>query len=167
MSVGESFRPEAADPKEFRKALGNFATGVTAVTCMTSEGPVGIIANSFASVSLDPPLVLWSPARSSKRFDFFVQASQFAIHVLGQEHQTCCAAHVTGGHDFSTLDWVESESGVPLLKACLARFECDQHAIHDGGDHAIILGRVTRVAMGEGAPMVFAQGAYGRFEEIG
>ena len=166
MSLGETFRPEAADPKAFRSALGRYATGVTVITCDTPDGPLGMTANSFASVSLDPPLVLWSPARASKRCEAFVTADHFAIHILGEDQKHYCDTFAVGGRDFDQLDWQPSAQNVPLLKTCLARFECDRHAVHDGGDHAIIVGKVTSATVGEGAPLVFAQGAYGRFAGI-
>ena len=166
MANGETFRPDTADPKAFRDALGRYATGVTVVTCNTADGPLGITANSFSSVSLDPPLVLWSPARASKRFDAFVAAQHFAIHILGAEQHHYCQTFATEGRNFSTLDWHQGAHDVPLIDTCLARFECDRHAVHDGGDHAIILGKVTSATVGEGAPLVFARGSYGRFEEM-
>lgn len=167
MAKGESFRPETADPKAFRNALGRYATGVTVITCTTPEGPLGMTANSFASVSLDPPLVLWSPARASKRCAAFVAAEHFAIHVLGQDQKHYCDTFAVGGRDFDKLDWHESADGVPLLETCLARFECDRFAVHPGGDHEVILGEVTKATVGEGAPLIFAKGGYGRFEEMG
>ncbi|MGR3435327.1 MAG: flavin reductase family protein [Shimia sp.] len=148
------------DPRAFRNALGRFATGVTVVT---APGPVGITANSFASLSLDPPLVLWSPARSSRRFDAFVQAASFAVHVIGEERQTVAEAFVRDGAAFDGLDWCEDAEGVPLIAGCLARFRCRTHAVHEGGDHAIVVGEVTEVETTEGAPLVFAGGAYGVF----
>lgn len=166
MAQGETFRPDVADPRAFRNALGRYATGVTVVTCNTADGPLGITANSFASVSLDPPLVLWSPAKASKRYEAFVSANHFAIHVLGAEQKHYCQTFAIDGRDFSSLDWHAGGNDVPLIDTCLARFECTRHAVHDGGDHAIILGRVTTATVGEGAPLVFTGGAYGRFEEM-
>lgn len=161
------FEPGPDTAREFRTALGQFATGVTIVTCRHEGAPLGITANSFASVSLDPPLVLWSPARSSKRFDAFEQCDHFAIHVIAESQVELCSRFVRNGTDFDALDWEMSDEGIPLLEACLARFECRKHAVHDGGDHAIIVGRVTAAAIGTGNPLLFAKGAYGRFAGVG
>ena len=155
--------PESAD--EFRRALGQFPTGVTIVTCQSDIGPIGITANSFSSVSLDPPLVLWSPARASRRFAAFEQAQHFAIHVVGEDQFHICRQFANIGHRFDGLDWHEGAHAVPLINGCLARFECVRHAIHDGGDHAIIVGRVTSAAVGAGNPLLFSRGAYGGFTE--
>lgn len=145
----------------FRDALGRFATGVTLVTTMSDSGPVGMIANSFASVSLDPPLVLWSPARSSGRFPLFEAARHFVIHVLSEDQAHVSAAFARGASGFDGLEHGLSERGAPLLDGTLARFECDTHATHDGGDHLIMVGRVGRVTVGPGRPMIFSQGKFG------
>lgn len=160
-----TFRPEA-DPRRFRDALGCYATGVTIVTCNNGDGPLGITANSFASVSLSPPLVLWSPARASLRFQSFVEAEFYAIHVLGDRHKDQCRTFASEGGNFSELDWQTGDNGVPLIEGCLARFECRQHAVHDGGDHAIVVGQVIRATIEEGSPLVFARGSYGSFRQV-
>ena len=161
-----TFQPIEDDPRAFREALGKFATGVTIVTCHSQIGPLGITANSFASVSLDPPLVLWSPARASKRFQAFETADHFAIHILGKHQHHCCRAFATVGDDFSEFDWQPSDRNVPLINDCLARFECERHAVHDGGDHAIIVGRVTAATVSDGDPLVFSEGEYGQFRRM-
>lgn len=163
MTTEAIFAPSPENSRAFRDALGRFATGVTVVTIFTDEGPMGITANSFAAVSLDPPLVLWSPARSSSRFDRFAGAGNFAIHVLGAEQSDLCARFTRGGVGFEDLEIGYTAEGVPLLPGALARFECKRHAIHEGGDHAIVVGLVERVALREGAPLLFAQGQFGRF----
>lgn len=147
------------DPTALRMALGQFATGVTVVTI---PGPQGFTANSFASVSLDPPLVLWSPARASARFPAFSGAKHYAIHVLAEDQFGLSRRFVRGGSGFEGLEHDLSPEGVPLLAGTLARFECEQEATHDGGDHLIILGRVLRFATGAGQPLVFSQGGYGK-----
>ena len=162
------FIPGPETARDFRDALGCFATGVTIVTCRDAgDRPLGITANSFASLSLDPPLVLWSPARSSRRFAAFEAAGHYAIHVLSDAQFDLCRQFALDGHDFSGLDWHENEAGVPLIGNSLACFECTRHAIHDGGDHAIIVGRVTAAARNDHAPLVFAKGSYGRFTDRG
>ena len=161
------FEPGPETARAFRDALGRFATGVTIVTCTDQSGPLGITANSFASVSLDPPLVLWSPARASKRFAAFEAARHFAIHILSDTQAALCSTFATNGRDFSALDWCAGEQGVPLIEDCLARFECSRHAVHEGGDHAIIVGRVETAQIGPGEPLLFSKGAYGRFTPSG
>lgn len=163
MADTHTFQPDAGDTRAFRNALGAFATGVTIVTCDTKDGPLGITANSFASVSMDPPLVLWSPARASRRFAAFEAAEHYAIHVLNEEQQHFCTAFASDGGNFRDLAWAPSDKGVPLLEGCLSRFECTRHAIHDGGDHAIIVGRVESVTVCEGDALVFSGGSFGRF----
>jgi len=158
----KSFDPATADPREFRAALGRFATGITIVTCMTPTGPLGITANSFSSLSLDPPLVLWSPAKASSRYPHFHAATHYAIHVLGDDQQDLCQAFASSGDAFDGLDWSQSPTGAPLIAGCLARFECRQVAVHDGGDHAIIVGQVARASTRDGAPLLFSGGRFCR-----
>jgi len=164
-ALTHSFTPGPDTARDFRTALGKFATGVTIVTCDGPDGPVGITANSFASVSLDPPLVLWSPARASRRFPAFETADHYAIHVMGQHQRDICAGFARQGDAFDTCDWLRSDAGVPLIEGCLARFECTRSACHDGGDHLIIVGRVTNTTTGTGEPLLFSAGAYGRFTQ--
>ena len=156
-------RPGADQTRAFRDALGRFATGVTVVTCASAAGPVGITANSFTSVSLDPPLVLWSIARSSSRFAAFASAPAFAIHVLGVEERDLAARFTRGGAGFDGLDWSFDAAGTPVIAGTLARFDCRLHAAHDGGDHLILIGAVGTASLREGAPLVFAQGHFGQF----
>ena len=151
------------DPRAMRDALGRFATGVCVVTTAAPTGPLGITANSFSSVSLDPPLVLWSPAKASRRFEPFVAAEGFAIHVIGADRPEVAQAFVTEGNAFPALDWRPAEDGTPLIEDCLARFHCRRHAVHDAGDHAIVLGRVVACTHREGEPLIFSAGRYGAF----
>jgi len=162
-SLMRQLTPGPEDTRGLRDALGRFATGVTVITAQSALGPLGITANSFASVSLDPPLVLWSPAKASKRYPTFRDAERFAIHILGEDQEDVCRRFATDGFDFDGADWSLGERDVPLLHGCLARFECRQKARHDGGDHDIIVGEVARAEWREGAPLIFSQGAYGRF----
>ena len=153
------------DARGFRDALGKFATGVTIVTTKTADGQkLGITANSFASVSLDPPLVLWSPAKGSRRYPYFLEAEHFAIHVLSKAQRDIAAAFVREANAFSGLDCDINGAGVPLINNCLARFECTQSATHDAGDHTVIIGRVTNCTVCEGEPIVFHSGTYGHFD---
>lgn len=162
-TASASFTPGPGHERAFRDALGAFATGVTVVTAPGPAGPVGITANSFASLSMDPPLVLWSPARGSHRFEPLANAAHFAIHVLGADQQSLGTRFARQGHDFA-LEGVEtSPEGVPILPGCLAVFECARWALHEGGDHAIVVGRVLRVHHRPGAPLVFSRGRFGGF----
>lgn len=148
------------DQRAFRDALGAYATGVTIVTVPSDDGAVGIVANSFASVSLDPPLVLWSPAKSSKRFKDFSGAAHFAIHILDAHQQTICNGFTKDKHAFDGLDWTTGDHGVPLINNCLARFICTHEAEHDAGDHTIIVGRVREAQVRDGLPLLFQAGRF-------
>ena len=155
--------PGPATLRAFRDALGSFATGVCVVTTTSDRGPLGITANSFASVSLDPPLVLWSPARASRRFEAYATTRRYAIHILGDDQIDLCRRFSADGLNFDGLDWFEGPDGVPLIDGCLARFDCERIAVHDGGDHVIVVGRVLSAFWREGRPLLFSAGAYGRF----
>ncbi len=156
-------RMEPFTDRELRDAFGRFATGVAIVTTRTRSGPLGITANSFASVSLDPPLVLWLPAKASSRFGPFTACERFAIHIMGAAQQEVSAAFVREGDIFDRLDWHAAGDGTPLIDDCLARFHCATHAVHDAGDHAIVLGRVLDAEHREGEPLVFQSGRFGAF----
>lgn len=157
------FTPGPEAEREYRRALGCFGTGVTVVTTMTPEGPIGFTANSFASVSLAPPLVLWSVAKESDRFRVFDGARHSAIHVLSLPQLALARRFARNGRDFDGVDWDLNPEGVPVLSGCLARFECEAHANHDGGDHRILVARVRRIELAEGAPLIFVQGHFGAF----
>lgn len=158
------FVPEPGTARQFRDALGQFATGVTLITIRTDAGPMGFAANSFAAVSLDPPLVLWSIARSSRRAAHYLAATDFAIHVLPLSDHDLIARFARDGAGFAGLAHGTNAQGVPVLDTALARFDCRQHAVHDGGDHAIIVGRVVGATNRGGQALVFHQGRYGTFD---
>lgn len=155
----QTFDP-SSDSDSFRAALGCFTTGVTVVTTDSAEGPVAIVANSFASVSLDPPLVLWSPAKSSKRFEHFVGSRRFAVHVLGADQRDICAAIINSKTAISDVPTTTSHCGMPIIDGALASFECNLEATHDAGDHVIVIGRVTKAHQSAGDPLVFHGGKY-------
>ena len=160
----------AEDQRGFRNALGSFATGVTVVTALSPRGrPVGITANSFASVSLDPPLVLWSPAKTSTRYDVYVAVEDFVIHVLADNQRDISNGFAKDWAAFDAIDWTPNAHGTPLIEGCLARFQCKTYARHDGGDHTIVVGEVydCDVANPQPAegPLIFASGQYGRFTQ--
>ena len=148
--------------RELRDAMGSFATGVTIVTTMTDRGPLGMTVSSFASVSLDPPLVLWSPARKSARFPAFEAASHFAVHILSEDQKNLAELFAkTGIEAFDDLDYTLGMGDVPLLEGCAARFECSHSAGHDGGDHLIMVGEVLRIQACDNPSLVFYRGQFG------
>ena len=160
-----TFHPANAEARLLREALGRFATGVTVVTTMGSRGPVGMTVNSFTTVSLEPPLVLWCPARNSTRHEVFTGAEAWSVHVLGAEQLETCLRFTKGGRQFDELEPVITDEGVPVLPGAAARFDCLTHAVHDGGDHSVVIGRVLRVTVGGPTdhPLVFAAGRFGQF----
>lgn len=160
-----SFHPADEPGREFRRALGRFATGVTVVTATGPSGPIGMTVNSFASVSLDPPLVLWSAARASARHDLFAAAPAWSVHVLGAEHLEMSQRFTRGGAGFDGLAVETTALGTPLIPGVAARFDCLAEAVHEGGDHSVLIGRVAQVTVGgpEDHPLVFAAGRFGAF----
>lgn len=159
----QSFTPGPGAERALRDALGCFGTGVTIVTCTTPDGPLGMTANSFSSVSLDPPLVLWSPAIASARHDAFVAAHNFAIHVLAADQSHLALQFSRGGRDFTGIDWRMDARDLPELEGSLARFVCTHHTAHGAGDHTMVLGQVIDAATRGGDPLLFVQGRYGVF----
>ncbi|AXC48890.1 flavin reductase [Paracoccus suum] len=158
-----SFHPATEEGRRFREALGRFATGVTVITATAPDNrPIGMTVNSFTSVSLEPPLLLWCPARSSSRHDAFATAKGWAIHVLGAEQTDLSLRFTRGGAGFDGLAHEVSPEGVPLLPAAAARFDCRAHACHPGGDHSILVGEVARVTIAGPAdhPLVFVAGRF-------
>lgn len=158
---------EPLPPRALRDALGRYATGVTVVTAVTVTGPVGITANSFSSVSLDPPLVLWCPARRSARFAAFFEADRYSIHVLSAAQLDLCQHFARTGGDFSAVAHMIDATGFLHLPGCLARFDCLAHERFDGGDHAILVGRVMAAEIWPGDPLLFWGGRYGDFLQHG
>jgi flavin reductase (DIM6/NTAB) family NADH-FMN oxidoreductase RutF len=149
------------DTREFRNALGSFATGIVVVTAGQAGQERGITVNSFTSVSLDPPLVLWCIAKSSRRYEAFTKTGKFTVSVLGKSGRAVAEA-VASSPDGS-LGAVETETlgaGPPAIAGALAAFGCRQEALHDGGDHVVIVGRVEAMRYGDGAPLVFFRGSY-------
>jgi flavin reductase (DIM6/NTAB) family NADH-FMN oxidoreductase RutF len=161
--MAETLTPGPDQARAFRTALGRYATGVTVVTAQAASGPVGMTANSFTAVSLDPPLVLWCPARRSARFAALTGAAHFAIHVLAHDQLDLGLHFARTGDDFSPFATERTPEGAPALGGVLARFDCTAHAHHEGGDHAILVGRVIRATFRDGAPLLFWGGLYGDF----
>ena len=153
------------DTDSLRRGLGRFATGVTVVTCQGSEGPCGITANSFSSVSLEPPLVLWNIAKVSNSLQAYLDASHFAINVLRSDQEGTSAHFAQTDHTaFNGIVYDVSGRGVPILRDTLALFECRTHGIHECGDHYIIIGEIEDFRVGDGEPLVFFGGRYTRIE---
>ena len=150
------------DARGFRNALGAFTTGVTIVTTRDAEGhDVGLTVNSFNSVSLEPPLVLWSLARSSGSLGAFVEAEYFAVHILGARQEALSNLFAKRGADkFAGIELGRGHGGVPLLDGCAARFECRTAYRHEGGDHEIFVGEVLTFEHFDAAPLVFQKGGY-------
>ena len=159
-----AFAPTPDNTRLLRDAFGRFATGVTVVTATTDDGPVGITANSFSSLSLEPALVLWSPAIGSKRFDDFANARHFAIHILADDQASVCEGFVRNKRAFEGLDMTLNDHGVPLINNCLALLECQHVATHPGGDHVIVVGEVTYAQFNDGNPLGFFGGKFGVFQ---
>jgi flavin reductase (DIM6/NTAB) family NADH-FMN oxidoreductase RutF len=149
--------------RDFRDALGSFATGVTVLTTLAADGqPIGVTISSFNAVSLDPPLILWSLACDSPRLEAFRQAGHYAVNVLSAGQQAISDCFASRDEDrFGTLDVTAGLAGIPLIEGCSAWFECSNEAHYPGGDHLIFLGRVQRFARSEaGEPLIFHAGRY-------
>ena len=150
------------DPKELRRALGRFATGITVVTTCTRSGQLeGLTANSFSSVSLDPPLVLWSLNRSAASLPSFMAAKWFAVNILGS-HQHGISAHFARPQPdkFAGVAFTPGLGGCPVLDDGLAHFECSVFNRVDAGDHVIFLGKVERLTHRDGEPLLYSGGRY-------
>lgn len=152
------------DPVAFRQALGSFATGVTIITTRDGNGePLGLTANSFNSVSLDPPMVLWSLAKNALSLPIFREADHWAVHILSSAQAELSNRFAQRGEDkFAGLETENGVGDVPLLKGCTARFQCKTAFQYEGGDHVIFVGEVIEFDQSESAPLVFHGGRYAR-----
>lgn len=148
--------------RQFRSALGAFATGVTIVTTRTRSGvDVGLTANSFNSLSLDPPMVLWSLAKNAKSLPAFLESGYFAVHVLSASQEELSHTFATRGADkFSGLAIERGRGDIPLLDGCSARFQCRTAVKYEGGDHLVFIGEVEAFDHFERPPLVFHGGRY-------
>jgi len=154
-----------SDERTLRDALGSFATGVTVVTCVDGEGrPFGLTVNSFTSVSLDPPLLLVCISRRARCRTALAEATHFAVNVLQTGQQPASIRFSTRDEDrFGATPWSTGETGAPLLMDSLAVFECERHAIHEGGDHDILVGHVLRASFDPNLdPLLYFRGRYRR-----
>ena len=157
------------DSRAFRHALGCYPTGVAVVIAGMDKALTGITVNSFAAVSLDPPLVLWSMSKTSSRYRTFTTVKNFSVSVLNSEQEAVSVRLAKPDeHKLDGLSLVATRNGPPGLADALAILECAREAVHDGGDHAIIVGRVLRFTWREtGAPLVFFRGRYAALAESG
>jgi flavin reductase (DIM6/NTAB) family NADH-FMN oxidoreductase RutF/DNA-binding IclR family transcriptional regulator len=158
-----------SDPLWFRNVLGHFPTGVVVVTAMTTSGPVGMAVGSFTSVSLDPPMVAFLPDRKSSTFPQIREAGRFCVNVLADDQSDLCRQFAIKGADkYAGVAWTPSEvTGSPRLSEAVAWIDCDMSAVHDAGDHFIVVGDVQALGVSAGRdPLLFFQGGYGRFSSL-
>ncbi len=162
------------DTRQLRNAFGCFATGITVVTALEADGSaVGITANSFSSLSLDPPLILWSVDRRSTTFPIFEKCQHFVVSILSADGAPVASRFaMKGGHKVEEIDTVPTELGPPTFADSLAVFECDLFARHDGGDHIIVVGKVRRFTHlpehddNTSKPLIFFRGRFGNLTPL-
>jgi flavin reductase (DIM6/NTAB) family NADH-FMN oxidoreductase RutF len=157
-------------PREFRDALGLFPTGIAVVTTVDAQGrPAGVTVNSFTSVSLEPPLILVSLARTSRSFDAFMAARHFAVNLLRDDQRQVSSAFAsTAGERFSQVRHRAGLGGCLIIEPHLVAFHCELHARHDAGDHVLILGKVTQIEPAKDAvpkPLLYFRGQYRELSE--
>ena len=155
---------DGVDSARFRAILGHFATGVTVVTGHGPDGPSGMAANSFTSVSLDPPLVLVCMAHSSGTWPLIRASGRFAVNILGDHQEELCRRFgARDGDRFEGVGWAAAKTGSPVLHEAIAYVDCVIDAEHEAGDHVIVVGRVVDLGMpAEGGPLLFWRGGYSR-----
>jgi len=156
------------DARDYRKALGRFPTGVAVMTALDIHGErIGMTVNSFVSVSLTPPIILWCIARSTPSYLAFSRASYFAVNVLAHDQQLVSNRFARASEDkFGGIDWTRGLDGVPLISGCAAQLECSLRERHVVGDHDIIFGNVERYTYTEEAPLAYALSGYQKVVEI-
>ncbi|MDT4935628.1 MAG: 3-hydroxy-9,10-secoandrosta,3,5(10)-triene-9,17-dione monooxygenase reductase component [Pseudonocardiales bacterium] len=152
----------AVDATTFRRALGHFCTGVTVIAAVDGEEPVGFACQSFAALSLEPPLVLFCPGKSSRTWPAIEAAGSFCVNVLAHSQRDVSAVFGRAGADkFASVGWTPAPSGAPILDGVLSWIDCSVDSVLDGGDHWIVVGRVTALGEhGEQRPLLFYRGAY-------
>ena len=156
------------DPQALRQVLGRFATGVTIVTCLDEQGQrLGLTANSFNALSLDPPLVLWSLRQASPSLPAFRAAQHFAVNILAESQVDLSRRFASRLPDkFAEGGWSDGTGGAPVLSGAAAVLECETAQIHDAGDHVLFIGRVLRLADLATPPLLFHGGHYHMLGEI-
>ncbi|WP_364306251.1 flavin reductase family protein [Paenarthrobacter nitroguajacolicus] len=157
------------DERSLRDALGRFATGVAIISAQTASGPVGMAVNSFTSVSLDPPLIAFCPMRTSRSWAAIRRAGSFSVSVLGEHHEEVARLLASKSNNkFGTHVWDACTSGHPVLPDALAWFDATIDTTFDGGDHEVVLARVTSWSGSQdGTPLVFFGGKYRSLNECG
>jgi len=150
------------DPKALRNAFGSYMTGVTVITAMTDDGkPVGFTANSFTSVSLEPPLLLVCPAKSLSSFDVFANCEHFAVNILSEDQQNISNIFAgSKGDRFGQIDWHTDEQGNPIIAGALTHFSCKTERNLEAGDHHLLVGQVLDFSAREGRGLGYASGGY-------
>ncbi|WP_454727216.1 MULTISPECIES: flavin reductase [Cupriavidus] len=150
------------DARELRGVLGNFVTGVTVVTTRDATGkPHGVTANSFSSVSLDPPLILWSQSLSSNSYPAFRESDHFVVNILADDQVAVSNHFAKSGHDkFDAVEYEDGHHGVPVLPGSAAYLECTKMATYPGGDHVVYLGKIERFLNARRRPLAFGAGKY-------
>jgi 3-hydroxy-9,10-secoandrosta-1,3,5(10)-triene-9,17-dione monooxygenase reductase component len=155
--------PTTIDPAHFRTVLGHYASGLTVITAVNDGTPVGMTCQSFSSVSLDPPLVLFCATKTSTSWAGIRAAGHFCANVLRDDQEEVSRVFASKIEDkFAGIGWTAGPSGAPVLQGVLATIDCEINAIHEAGDHDIVVGRVLELHGGNGAPLVFFRGGYGR-----
>ncbi len=160
---------EVVDPRLMRDVLGHFASGVTVVTAIADEGPIGFTCQSFSSLSLDPPLVVFAPARTSSTWPRLREIGRFCVNVLAEDQTELSGAFARSGTDkFAGVHWRTSRRGQPVLDDVVAWIDCELWAEYDGGDHTLVAARVLDLGGDPGRrPLLFHRGAYGLLETRG
>lgn len=150
------------DAGRFRQILGHFCTGVTVVTSMDGSEPVGFACQSFSSLSLDPPLVLFCPSRTSRTWARIQRTGYFGVNVLAEDQREVSRRFGRPGADrFAGLGWAPSPNGAPIIDGVLTWVDCVMEAVHGAGDHFVVIGRVTDLGpQGDGRPLLFYRGSY-------
>jgi flavin reductase (DIM6/NTAB) family NADH-FMN oxidoreductase RutF len=154
------------EPDDFKAALSRWASGITVVTAQGPDGPVGLTASAFSSLSLHPPLVLVCIGRASYHHEHLTDAPAFAVHILDATQEEVSNTFAFKREDrFEGIDIAQGPLDVPLLPGCLARLACERHEVLDGGDHSILIGRVLQADVADGAPLAWWQGGYRRLAD--
>jgi 3-hydroxy-9,10-secoandrosta-1,3,5(10)-triene-9,17-dione monooxygenase reductase component len=150
----------------FREVLGHFATGVTVVTAMDGDEPVGFTCQAFASLSLEPPMVVLAPGKASSSWPRIAAAGQFCVNILAEGQEALCRDFaVSGGDKFAGVGWRPAGNGAPLLDGVLAWVECSFVRAHDAGDHELVVGLVHDMGVDPSRrPLLYYRGGFGRFE---
>lgn len=167
--------PAAAErARRFREVLGLFCTGVTVVTSTSAADPVGMTCQSFSGVSLEPPLVMFCPAKTSRAWPIMHAAGFFCVNILGADQRELSNIMATKGPEkFEGVPWSAAPSGAPVIEGVLGYVDCSLESVHEAGDHYIVVGRVRELAMGDGrranedasaTPLLFHRGAYTKLE---